>query len=153
MSRVSANLKEARGKMANVIERINPVLRGWAGYFKLSQNKRPLEGLDGWGRHKLHCGIGRQVSVCCPGVIPGVCQTLPCAPAASRHRAGSRTDRPAAASRHYRPASDIAGQPHHGADHHKQRQGKKRPRTGARHAASSSRWYAKPGAINCRAVL
>jgi len=30
-------------KMASVIERINPVLRGWAGYFKLSQSKRPLE--------------------------------------------------------------------------------------------------------------
>lgn len=32
-------------KVATVIERINPVLRGWAGYFKLSQSKRPLEKL------------------------------------------------------------------------------------------------------------
>lgn len=46
--------------MANIIERINPVLRGWAGYFKLSQSKRPLEELDGWVRHTLHCVIWRQ---------------------------------------------------------------------------------------------
>ena len=47
-------------KMATVIERINPVLRGWASYFKLSQSKRPLEELDGWVRHKLRCVIWRQ---------------------------------------------------------------------------------------------
>ncbi len=47
-------------KMANVIERISPVLRGWAGYFKLSQSKRPIEELDGWVRHKLRCVIWRQ---------------------------------------------------------------------------------------------
>jgi len=47
-------------KMASVIERINPVLRGWAGYFKLSQSKRPLEELDGWVRHKLRCVLWRQ---------------------------------------------------------------------------------------------
>ncbi len=42
-------LRKARGhKMANIIERINPVLRGWASYFKLGQSKRPLEELDGW---------------------------------------------------------------------------------------------------------
>ncbi|MCW8274980.1 group II intron reverse transcriptase/maturase [Pseudomonas sp. PCH199] len=54
-------LRRARGhKMANIIERINPVLRGWAGYFKLSQSKRPLEELDGWVRHKLRCVVWRQ---------------------------------------------------------------------------------------------
>ncbi len=54
-------LRGARGhKMANVIGRINPVLRGWAGYFKLSQSKRPLEELDGWVRHKLRCVVWRQ---------------------------------------------------------------------------------------------
>ncbi|MCK1794432.1 group II intron reverse transcriptase/maturase, partial [Pseudomonas violetae] len=54
-------LRGARGhKMANVIERISPVLRGWAGYFKLSQSKRPLEELDGWMRRKLRCVIWRQ---------------------------------------------------------------------------------------------
>lgn len=54
-------LRGARGhKMANVIERINPVLRGWAGYFKLSQSKRPLEEIDGWVRRKLRCAVWRQ---------------------------------------------------------------------------------------------
>jgi RNA-directed DNA polymerase len=54
-------LRGARGhKMATVIERINPVLRGWAGYFKLSQSKRPLEEIDGWVRHKLRCIVWRQ---------------------------------------------------------------------------------------------
>jgi hypothetical protein len=36
----------ARGhKMAYVIERINPVLRGWARHFEPSQSKRPLARL------------------------------------------------------------------------------------------------------------
>jgi RNA-directed DNA polymerase len=46
--------------MANVITRINPVLLGWVGYFKLSQSKRSVEALDGWVRHKLRCIIWRQ---------------------------------------------------------------------------------------------
>lgn len=59
--RLRGLLRRVRGrKMATVIERINPVLRGWAGYFKLSQSKRPLEALDGWVRHKLRCVIWRQ---------------------------------------------------------------------------------------------
>ena len=54
-------LRGARGrKMARVIEQINPVLRGWAGYFKLSQSKRPLEEIDGWVRRKLRCVVWRQ---------------------------------------------------------------------------------------------
>tara|TARA_B100001057_G_scaffold446278_1_gene484692 strand:- start:76 stop:1365 length:1290 start_codon:yes stop_codon:yes gene_type:complete len=65
LSRLRARLKGllsgARGrKMSDVIERINPALRGWAGYFKLSQSKRPLEELDGWVRHKLRCAVWRQ---------------------------------------------------------------------------------------------
>ena len=59
--RLRGLLRGARGhKMANVIERINPVLRGWAGYFKLTQGKRALQILDGWVRHKLRCVVWRQ---------------------------------------------------------------------------------------------
>lgn len=59
--RLRGLLRRARGcKMTSVIERINPVLRGWAGYFKLSQSKGPLEELDGWVRHKLRCALWRQ---------------------------------------------------------------------------------------------
>lgn len=46
--------------MRFIVEQMTPVLRGWAGYFKLSQSKRPLEELDGWVRHKLRCVIWRQ---------------------------------------------------------------------------------------------
>jgi RNA-directed DNA polymerase len=54
-------LRGSRGhKMASVIARINPVLRGWASYFKLSQSKQPLEELDGWVRRKLRCVTWRQ---------------------------------------------------------------------------------------------
>lgn len=59
--RLRALLHGAEGrKMATVIERINPVLRGWAGYFKLSQSKGAFEELDGWVRRKLRCVIWRQ---------------------------------------------------------------------------------------------
>ena len=59
--RLKELLRGARGrKMAYVIERINPVLRGWAGYFKLTQGKRALETVDGWVRHKLRCTLWRQ---------------------------------------------------------------------------------------------
>ncbi|RJT91324.1 maturase [Arthrobacter frigidicola] len=59
--RLRALLRSVRArKMATVIERINPVLRGWAGYFKLSQSKGPVVELDGWVRHKLRCVIWRQ---------------------------------------------------------------------------------------------
>ena len=59
--RLNELLCGARGrKMADAIERINPVLRGWAGFFKLSQSKRPLEELDGWVRRKLRCVLWRQ---------------------------------------------------------------------------------------------
>jgi RNA-directed DNA polymerase len=49
-----------RRSVSYIIEQITPVLRGWAGYFKLSQSKRPLEELDGWVRHKLRCVMWRQ---------------------------------------------------------------------------------------------
>nr|WP_317254081.1 group II intron maturase-specific domain-containing protein [Pseudomonas putida] len=60
-NRLAELLRGARGrKMVGTIERLNPVLRGWASYFKLSQSKRPLEELDGWIRHKLLCILWRQ---------------------------------------------------------------------------------------------
>jgi len=59
--RLKELLRGARGcKMTSVIKRISPVLRGWAGYFKLTQGKRALETLDGWVRHKLRCVLWRQ---------------------------------------------------------------------------------------------
>ena len=60
-NRIRAVLKGARGRsLANTIQELNPVLRGWAAYFKLTETKRALEELDGWIRHKLRCILWRQ---------------------------------------------------------------------------------------------
>ncbi|MBS0552392.1 MAG: group II intron reverse transcriptase/maturase, partial [Proteobacteria bacterium] len=54
-------LKGARGRSVRAtIEELNPVLRGWAAYFKLTETKRALEELDGWLRRKLRCILWRQ---------------------------------------------------------------------------------------------
>ena len=39
---------------------LNPVLRGWAAYFKLTETKGWLEKFDGWVRRKLRCILWRQ---------------------------------------------------------------------------------------------
>lgn len=54
-------LKGARGRSVRAtIEDLNPVLRGWAAYFKLTETKRALEDIDGWLRRKLRCILWRQ---------------------------------------------------------------------------------------------
>ena len=47
-------MREARGKsLKQTIERLNPILRGWIAYFRLTEVKGVLEELDGWIRRKL----------------------------------------------------------------------------------------------------
>jgi RNA-directed DNA polymerase len=46
--------------LQQVIERLNPVLRGWVVYFRLTEVKGVLEELDGWLRHKLRTLLWRQ---------------------------------------------------------------------------------------------
>ena len=59
--KVNALLRGARGRsLAATIQTLNPVLRGWAAYFKLAETKRALEERDGWIRHKLRCILWRQ---------------------------------------------------------------------------------------------
>ena len=54
-------LKGARGRsLTTVITELNPILRGWMAYFKLTETKKALEALDGWIRHKLRCILWRQ---------------------------------------------------------------------------------------------
>lgn len=49
-------LKSARGRsLTTVITELNPPLRGWMAYSKLTETKKALEELDGWIRHKLRC--------------------------------------------------------------------------------------------------
>jgi group II intron reverse transcriptase/maturase len=54
-------LRGAHGrKLDATIRTLNPVLRGWAAYFKLTETKRALEERDGWIRHKLRGVLWRQ---------------------------------------------------------------------------------------------
>jgi RNA-directed DNA polymerase len=59
--RIREVLKGARGRsLSFTIQELNPLLRGWAAYFKLTETKTALEGLDGWIRRKLRCIMWRQ---------------------------------------------------------------------------------------------
>jgi RNA-directed DNA polymerase len=54
-------LKGARGRsLSHTVSELNPILRGWAAYFKLTETKRALEEIDGWLRRKLRCILWRQ---------------------------------------------------------------------------------------------
>jgi RNA-directed DNA polymerase len=60
-NRVRELLRGARGRsVGHTIEQLNPLLRGWAAYFKLTDTKQALEMLDGWIRRKLRCVLWRQ---------------------------------------------------------------------------------------------
>jgi RNA-directed DNA polymerase len=59
--KVRTLLRGARGRsLVTTIQTLNPILRGWAAYFKLTETKRALEERDGWIRHKLRCVLWRQ---------------------------------------------------------------------------------------------
>ena len=54
-------LQGARGRsLRKVIDELNPILRGWMAYFKMTETRNVLEELDGWIRHKLRCMLWRQ---------------------------------------------------------------------------------------------
>ena len=60
-ARIREVLKGARGRsLTHTIAELNPVLRGWMAYFRLTETKKALEELDGWIRHKLRCMLWRQ---------------------------------------------------------------------------------------------
>jgi RNA-directed DNA polymerase len=53
-AKVKVLLRGAPGRsLGATIQTLNPLLRGWAAYFKLTQTKRTLEERDGWIRHKF----------------------------------------------------------------------------------------------------
>jgi RNA-directed DNA polymerase len=59
--KVRGVLKGARGRsLATVIIEINPILRGWIAYFRLTETKKVVEELDGWVRRQLRCILWRQ---------------------------------------------------------------------------------------------
>lgn len=45
--------------LKTVLRELNPLLRGWMNYFRLTEVKGCLEELDGWIRRKLRCLIWR----------------------------------------------------------------------------------------------
>jgi RNA-directed DNA polymerase len=54
-------MRAGRGRsLARTIEDLNPLLRGWITYFRLSETKGLLEELDGWLRRRLRCLLWRQ---------------------------------------------------------------------------------------------
>lgn len=59
--KVRKALQAGRGRsLKRVIEDLNPLLRGWVSYFRLTEAKGVLEELDGWIRHKLRTLLWRQ---------------------------------------------------------------------------------------------
>jgi len=59
--KIRKTLREARGgSLKRTIERLNPILRGWVAYFRLTEVKGVLEELDGWIRRKLRALLWRQ---------------------------------------------------------------------------------------------
>jgi RNA-directed DNA polymerase len=53
--------RKGRGRnIGTVIQELNPVIRGWINYFKLSEVKTIFETLDEWIRRKLRCIQWRQ---------------------------------------------------------------------------------------------
>lgn len=59
-ARLKTVLKSARGRsIIKTVERLAPILRGWAHYYRLSGSLRPLEELDGWIRRRLRLILWR----------------------------------------------------------------------------------------------
>lgn len=59
--RVRELLCQERGRsLTHAIETLNTVLRGWIGYFQLSESKTTWNSLDGWLRPRLRCLPWRQ---------------------------------------------------------------------------------------------
>ncbi|RJF95738.1 group II intron maturase-specific domain-containing protein [Noviherbaspirillum saxi] len=50
----------ASRNLVATITALNPVLRGWTSYFRLTEVKGVLQELDGWIRRKLRCLLWRQ---------------------------------------------------------------------------------------------
>jgi RNA-directed DNA polymerase len=53
--------RRGRGRrLDRVIQELNPVIRGWVAYFRMSDLRVSFEELDGWIRRKLRCLLWRQ---------------------------------------------------------------------------------------------
>jgi RNA-directed DNA polymerase len=61
MQRVRELLRAGRGRsLSDTIANLNPLLRGWINYFRLTESRTVLDDLDGWLRRRLRCLLWRQ---------------------------------------------------------------------------------------------
>jgi RNA-directed DNA polymerase len=61
LDKVRELARKGRGRHLLVtIDALNPVLRGWMSYFRLTEVRGIVQELDGWIRRKLRCLIWRQ---------------------------------------------------------------------------------------------
>jgi group II intron reverse transcriptase/maturase len=61
MQRVRELSHTGRGRsLRHTIEELNPLLRGWINYFRLTDSNSVLDELDGWVRRRLRCLLWRQ---------------------------------------------------------------------------------------------
>jgi group II intron reverse transcriptase/maturase len=61
MQRVRELSHTGRGRsVRHTVEDLNPLLRGWINYFRLTDSKGVLDELDGWVRRRLRCLLWRQ---------------------------------------------------------------------------------------------
>jgi RNA-directed DNA polymerase len=59
--RIRDLMRRGRGRsLGHTIEELNPLLRGWMGYFQYTQTLRRVEALDEWLRRRLRCLLWRQ---------------------------------------------------------------------------------------------
>jgi group II intron reverse transcriptase/maturase len=59
--KIKEQTRRGRGRsLKRVIEEVNPLLRGWMQYFRLSQVKGIFDELDGWLRRRLRCILWKQ---------------------------------------------------------------------------------------------
>lgn len=59
--KLKASFRQGRGRnIQRAIEDMNPQLRGWINYYRLSETRGIFEELDGWIRRRYRCMIWRQ---------------------------------------------------------------------------------------------
>jgi RNA-directed DNA polymerase len=59
--RIRDQMRRGRGRsLVHTIEDLNPLLRGWLGYFQHAPGLRAIETLDEWLRRRLRCLLWRQ---------------------------------------------------------------------------------------------
>ena len=61
-AKVKAEMRKGRGRNVGrfVRETLNPILRGWMNYYRITETKGVIEALDGWIRRRLRNIIWRQ---------------------------------------------------------------------------------------------